>query len=183
MLYITKIDDSHDRRAVQHNAGISLLIKAVEHEYGTVISPNDIAYGSYGKPYLPCHPEICFNIAHCSGLAVCLISDKPCGVDAEKLRPISSGAFKRVFSPAESELIYSAPESSRDSIFTSLWTLKEAYAKADGRGLAAMSEAEFSFDGDNVISNTSLFFKRFFHEDHIISVCCSQTSDIKLNIC
>ena len=83
MLYCKRIDDSHDRRAVQHSEGISLLINAVRSEYGIMITESDISYGKLGKPYLPEYPRIFFSIAHCSGLAACLVSDKVCGVDAE----------------------------------------------------------------------------------------------------
>lgn len=182
MLYCKRIDDSHDRRAVQHSEGISLLINAVRSEYGIMITESDISYGKLGKPYLPEYPRIYFSIAHCSGLAACLVSDKVCGVDAEALRKVSAGAVKRVFSQAEEKLISSAPESDRDIIFTTFWTLKEAYSKADGRGLAAMGEAHFSLNGDNIISDTALYFRRFFLDGYVISVCCSENTDIRLKI-
>ena len=113
MLYCKRIDDSHDRRAIQHSEGISLLINAVRSEYGIMITESDISYGKLGKPYLPEYPRIFFSIAHCSGLAACLVSDKVCGVDAEALRKVSAGAVKRVFSQAEEKLISSAPESDK----------------------------------------------------------------------
>ena len=182
MLYCKRIDDSHDRRAVQHSEGISLLINAVRSEYGIEISESDISYGKLGKPYLPQYPCICFSIAHCSGLAVCLVSDMVCGVDAEALRKASKGAVKRVFSQAEEKLISSAPESDRDIIFTTLWTLKEAYSKADGRGLAAMREAHFSLNGDNIISDTPFYFRRFILDGYVISACYSDDTDIQLKI-
>ena len=102
--------------------------------------------------------------------------------DAEALRKVSAGSVKRVFSQAEEKLISSAPESDRDIIFTTLWTLKEAYSKADGRGLAAMGEAHFSLNGDNIISDTALYFRRFFLDGYVISVCCSENTDIRLKI-
>ena len=150
MLYCKRIDDSHDRRAVQHSEGISLLINAVRSEYGIMITESDISYGKLGKPYLPEYPRIFFSIAHCSGLAVCLVSDKVCGVDAEALRKVSAGSVKRVFSQAEEKLISSAPESDRDIIFTTLWTLKEAYSKADGSAITM--EGRY-FEGTTVVFN------------------------------
>lgn len=182
MLYCKRIDDSHDRRAVQHSEGISLLIYAVGREFGIDITDKDISRGEHGKPYLPGYPSVSFSIAHCSGLAVCLVSDMVCGVDAEALRKVSKGAVKRVFSQAEEKLISSAPESDRDIIFTTLWTLKEAYSKADGRGLAAMGEAHFSLNGDNIISYTPFYFRRFFLDGYVISACCSDDTDIQLKI-
>ena len=53
MLYCKRIDDSHDRRAVQHSEGISLLINAVRSEYGIMITESDISYGKLGKHICP----------------------------------------------------------------------------------------------------------------------------------
>ena len=37
----------------------------------------------YGKPYLSNHPNIQFNISHCSAGVTCALADVPVGVDME----------------------------------------------------------------------------------------------------
>lgn len=87
-----------------------------------------------GKPYFPAHPELHFSLSHCKGLAACLLSHRPCGVDAEGLRHVKEGVLRRVFTPEEQRAVRNAP--APDLLFTRIWTMKEAYVKALGTGIA-----------------------------------------------
>lgn len=178
MLYYKKIDDSLKRSDMQHECVISLLKEAVLNEYGICVSESDIFRTEYGKPYFPPETGIHFSLSHCSGLAVCLLSDKPCGADAEPVRDYRERVASRICSQNERSLLRAAQGDERDRIFTSLWTLKEAYAKADGRGISVMSGAEFYFDNGNICSSAPYCFKQFSLTDggYIISVCLSLNS-------
>lgn len=172
------IDDSLKRSVIQHTCVISLLKEAVMAEYGVHISESDILRTEHGKPYFSPEKGIHFSLSHCSGLAVCLLSDKSCGADAEPVRDYRERVAARICSHNEMSLITAAEGDKRDRLFTSLWTLKEAYAKADGRGISVMSRAEFSFDNGDISSSAPYSFKQFFLPEggYIISVCLSPDS-------
>lgn len=98
-----------------------LLAAAVERELGLRELP-EIAREAGGKPYFPSRPDICFNLSHSHGAAVCALHDKPMGIDVEKLRP----APRRLAGGLE------------DEAFFRLWTAREASIKRRGLGIAAL---------------------------------------------
>jgi 4'-phosphopantetheinyl transferase len=83
--------------------------------------------------------ELRFNLSHTRGLVACAVTRKRAiGVDAEHIdrRVELLGVARRVFSPREIaglEKLSGEPQRVR---FFELWTLKEAYVKAIGKGLA-----------------------------------------------
>ena len=80
------------------------------------------ARGERGKPYFPERPDICFNLSHSYGAAVCAVHEKEVGVDIEKIRP----APRRL------------ANGMGDRAFFRLWTAKEATLKREGGALAAL---------------------------------------------
>ena len=76
--------------------------------------------------------EIFFNISHSSNYVVCAIGDKPVGIDIEGGRKGRQNLARRFFDRAESDWI---EEAESDERFFRIWTLKEAYGKATGRGV------------------------------------------------
>jgi 4'-phosphopantetheinyl transferase len=107
-----------------------------------------------GKPALdPAQalPDLHFSLTHTRGLAACAVA-RPyaLGIDAEAWRvpaPIELAA--RYFAPAEALLVAARAPAERPSTFYRLWTLKEAYLKAIGLGLAAPLDS-FAFSLDPV---------------------------------
>ena len=84
------------------------------------------------KPRLPAPLE--FSISHCEGLALCALSATgPLGVDAEALGALRADAFRLYLSAAERAWAGDDP-----ARFYTLWTRKEAVAKAAGHGLDAL---------------------------------------------
>ncbi|XP_012569453.1 uncharacterized protein [Cicer arietinum] len=104
----------------------------------------------HGKPEVDCQyaddwslPPLHFNISHTSSLIACGVTvGSPIGIDVEeKQRRLKNDilAFaRRYFSPHELEMLTQIvdPELQRQE-FIKLWTLKEAYVKALGRGFSA----------------------------------------------
>lgn len=87
-----------------------------------------LQYGAHGKPVLEGREDLHFNLSHTSGLVVCALSAKPCGVDVEHTgRVIRPAAAKRCFTPAE--LAWAQGEAQR---WVLLWTRKEALLKWKG---------------------------------------------------
>ena len=93
-----------------------------------------LAYGPQGKPCLASRPDIYFNLSHCRGCAAALVTGAgPVGLDVEWIRPYHPAAAARILSPGEREALEASCDP--DRTFFRLWTLKESYAKALGRGL------------------------------------------------
>jgi 4'-phosphopantetheinyl transferase len=84
-------------------------------------------------------PRLSFNLSHTHGLVACAIAvDADVGVDVESVdRTVDDGIARRYFSARENDDLQrcrSAPLRTRR--FIELWTLKEAYIKAIGKGLS-----------------------------------------------
>ena len=62
----------------------------------------------------------------------------PVGVDVERVdRPMDYlGMSRRFFAEIETEAVRNSSEAERSELFYRIWTLKEAYVKAIGKGLA-----------------------------------------------
>jgi 4'-phosphopantetheinyl transferase len=75
-----------------------------------------------GKPCFPDRPDICFNLSHSHGAAVCALHHLPVGIDVERLRTPP----KRLAGGMT------------DEAFFRLWTAKEATIKRQGLGLGAL---------------------------------------------
>lgn len=100
--------------------------------------PNEIlfSYSDRGKPYVE---GIYFNLAHSQDLAVYAICrDREVGIDLEyvDLKCDVEAISKRYFSPLEHEIIMRLSDHDRYPTFYRAWTLKEAYGKATGQGIA-----------------------------------------------
>lgn len=121
--------------------------------------------GSHGKPVLVAEEGIVapdFNITHTPGLAACGVTlGGSIGVDAELRGRAANvaGVAERCFTPDERQRLEAAG-SDRDRLFIEFWTLKEAVAKADGRGLSmdlqsfsvATDPCTVRFKGDGALS-------------------------------
>ena len=90
-----------------------------------------------------------FNLAHTEGMVVMAVCAgmKP-GVDIERLgKKVPLAAARRYFSAEEVAALESLPAEEQPGRFLRLWTLKEAYLKAIGAGIAAgLGSMSFVFD-------------------------------------
>jgi 4'-phosphopantetheinyl transferase len=94
-------------------------------------------------------PGLHFSLSHTRGLVACAVGRcEALGIDAEAWRePAPIELAKRYFAPAEARLIADLAPEERPAAFYRLWTLKEAYLKATGEGLAgALDSFAFSLD-------------------------------------
>ena len=86
-----------------------------------------VRFGARGKPAFN-DSRIHFSLAHSGNLAAALLSDRPCGVDVERVRPeVSKRLRERCLSAREQEQLG----------FFECWTKKECIGKLDGRGIDA----------------------------------------------
>jgi len=113
-------------------AAYLLLCEGLRQEYG-IENPPVFEYGEHGKPFIVGHPEICFNMSHCREAAICVLSERPVGVDIESIHRYSESLARYTMSDAEMAQIEQAERA--DVEFIRLWTLKEAVLKRSGEGI------------------------------------------------
>ncbi|MFI6099287.1 4'-phosphopantetheinyl transferase family protein [Lentzea sp. NPDC051213] len=118
-----------------------------------------------GRPFLeppvggwPYEDEgIDFNLSHTRGVNVIAVtSHRRIGVDVERLdrEDVKTiDAVAEAFSPEEQQWLAGLPDAARRRGVLRLWTLKEAYAKARGLGLALPFDSfGFALDGERLRS-------------------------------
>ena len=140
-----------DRRFLIARGALRLLLAALHPG----LPPADIAFifNDFGKPALRTNPlNIHFNVSHSGNMIVIAIArGRECGIDIEKLdasRNVGElAAF--YFHPHEHALLLHAPnETAQLKHFYALWTLKEAFIKAEGKGMAIAGDSFYFSDID-----------------------------------
>lgn len=117
------------------------------------VPPRDWQFQSndYGKPEIDPNCGLCFNVSHASELALCVIGCRSrVGVDVESLNRADEIASiaSDVFSSPELAQFESLRGSAKLQRALSLWTLKEAYVKALGKGFSLpLKKFSFLFGG------------------------------------
>ena len=117
-----------------------------------------------GKPFLTGFPYYEFSISHTRNAVVAAVSDKPVGVDVERIRDIDIGITKRVFSDNELAALDTAPD--KNLKFFELWTKKEALVKYHGTGL---TNALKTLDVTGSLSSGR--FESHIMGDYFVSIC------------
>jgi len=112
------------------------------------VSPAGLRFGTgpSGRPVLvaPGPAGLEFSLARTAGLALIAVSLRPVGADIEEIRPrpgLADIAAAR-FGPAEAACIAAGCAGTALASFYRHWTVKEAYLKAVGMGLAGLAHAE-----------------------------------------
>lgn len=109
------------------------------------VVPEALAFAAneFGRPYIsapaPSH-GVHFSLSHTDGLLALAVSGTyEVGLDVEDThRPTKiAGIARSYFSPAEWSTLQHLEDAAQRDQFFSLWTLKEAYIKALGKGLSA----------------------------------------------
>jgi len=167
-----------DRDRELYRAAHVLLRRVLSLQVSYPPSAWQFQRGAHGRPEIdvgacPDGAGLRFNLAHTPGLVCCAVTrDAPVGIDAECHRPVRDlGALATRFFTADeaatvAQAASTAPSSgsrrgsSSDSAappgalaFYSLWTLKEAYVKALGRGLSlGLDRCAFRLRGEGPAS-------------------------------
>lgn len=92
----------------------------------------------HGKPFLPKHPELFFNLSHSGKYVVlALTTEAQLGIDVEKIRNRQrfEGLVNKCFVQQEIQYWQALPEQDKSAEFYRFWTGKEAFVKAVGRGI------------------------------------------------
>lgn len=106
-----------------------------------------------GKPFLPDHPFLRFNLTHSYGRALIAIAkNRDVGIDLEKVRREVNveNLARRFFSVRDQKFIENGEPSQKHERFLQVWVAREAVFKAEGRGITFPlyhDHVELSSDG------------------------------------
>jgi len=153
------------------------------------IRNHDLVFGTneYGKPILTIPGGVHFNISHSENWVVCAADNNQVGIDVEVIKPVNINIAESFFSKYEYLALLNQPEETQLKYFYMIWTLKESYIKAEGKGLSIpLNSFTVRKEGNNInaiVDNKAreLFFHQSFLDcDTIYAVCtsCSNISKI-----
>jgi len=94
---------------------------------------------SYGKPFVAGHDDLRFNVSHAGAtMLVAVAYRREVGIDIEQIASHLSTEelADTTLSPPELSVLDAFRGEAKQAAFLGLWTRKEAYLKADGRGLS-----------------------------------------------
>lgn len=140
------------------------LVRSVLSAYFPAILPSQWRFSAnnYGRPHIaaPAIPKLFnFNLSHTQNVIVCAVATNGIvGVDVEMLRDERQlmSLSERFYAPGEIYIINALPASERASAFYRLWTLKEAFIKAEGKGLSIeLNKFHFTFNDRRIIFNAN----------------------------
>lgn len=117
------------------------LTDVLAHSLGRSRDDIEIARTSLGRPYLTSRcgagDRVHFSVSHAAHLSVVAIAGRRIGIDVESTDDGSSAidAALRYLAAGERQAIEQAEPACRRLMLRTVWTRKEAYVKARGRGL------------------------------------------------
>lgn len=144
------------------------------------IKNNEITFGQneYGKPVLTDLSSIHFNISHSGDWVVCAIDNNPIGIDVESIKPIEFSIAESFFSKEEYTALSNQDKGAWLIYFYRLWTLKESYIKAEGKGLSIPLKSFTINIERNKISISSSQGSNNYHfkqleldKEHMLAIC------------
>lgn len=186
MLYIKKYDYTNitrgERKKAETANGRELLKEAVFHEFGVDSDTLTVAKGEHGKPYFSDREDIFFNISHSGDFVAVAVGECPVGVDVQVVRSVRDRMIDKLCNYNEKEFISKSAD--RDKAFIILWSLKESYVKAIGKGLSfPLSEINFNieyFDSElqGEISNCSGEYYVKDYGEYVAAVCTLSNANL-----
>ena len=97
----------------------------------------------YGKPFFVNLPHIHFNVSHSGKYCVAAFSTSPVGIDVQEICTPFMDIADSFFNLEERNYLHSIDESVQPGAFYELWTLKESYVKAVGKGMQIPLDAVY----------------------------------------
>ena len=157
-----------------------IFIRSIILSKFSSISNNDIKFltNEYGKPFVMKMEFINFNISHSGKWVVCAIDNNIVGVDVEEIANINLDMTKNIFKESEYNKLDNMGKE-KLQYFYELWTLKESYVKAVGKGLSiAFNSFEIRDNEVDLITVDSeigqFYFKKYdIDRNYKMSVCSS----------
>lgn len=116
-----------------------------------------------GKPWFPSCPALHFSLSHTAGAVLAGLSDRPIGVDAERIRPVGERLLRRLDCREKAE-------------FFRLWVRREARAKRLGTGIGTMLDWEPPLEPDEYYHPLDFF------PGYAAGVSCGEAGTPRLRI-
>lgn len=120
--------------------GAGWLLRYSLEQAGVPAQLQRFVRNDWGKPALADREDLFFNLSHSGSWAVCAVGDQPVGVDVELPR-CSIALARRHFRPEEVDRLEQLPWQTQKDELNRLWTAKEAFSKALGRGLTVKMDS------------------------------------------
>lgn len=122
-----------------------------------------------GKPML--NEKGYFSLSHSGEYAACAVSDRPTGVDIQRVEPISEKVISRFCTEREQFWLAERPDKNISAI--RLWALKESYLKASEKSIAEVFESEFSISDSGKVNGPCgyLFYLSEAIDGYIVALC------------
>lgn len=164
-----------------------LLLNHALDAYGLQERSMEYEIGEWGKPVLKYYPEICFSLSHSGDYAICTIGDRPVGNDIEYVKEGRLKVADRFFAEEELAWLYRAErEEERTLRMFRLWTMKESFLKAIGRGMS-LSLKDFAVHMEEESGRARVrhsYDAKYYHmreyreiDGYCTAVCCQENGD------
>lgn len=192
LLKVPKERQKHIRRfyhlddAYRTIIGDYLLDHVLKQRTGKTLKDITLKRNAYGKPYLPDYPFIQFNISHSGKYVVCAVHNQDVGIDIEEIQTFDLLLAKQLFTVDEYQMILNSND--RNHACYEIWTMKESYTKAIGKGLVIPLDAicirkhvgnlmeVVSSDEKELVTN--FICKQYaIHTDYKLTVCARMTGE------
>ncbi|MCH7322503.1 4'-phosphopantetheinyl transferase superfamily protein [Solibacillus sp. MA9] len=165
-----------------------ILARYVVHKFnGCTVDEVQKKVGVNGKPILTFPRNVHFNVSHAGIWLVCIVDEKPVGIDIERIQEIDIDIAQSFFTKEEyAYIIYPMTIDEQQKRFFQIWTMKECYVKATGEGLSK-NLLSFSVHFNNQYSPTIIdnsikqqldwqFEQYMIDESYILSVASHKKS-------
>jgi len=137
-----------------------------------------LVFGKKGKPHIGNLKNIHFNISHSGQYIVCAVGPNELGIDVERIREVNLRIAERFFSSSEIHDLMQLPEEERMTYFITLWTIKESFLKAIGRGLTqhlnsftiVKNDTIYQLTGNRKAEKYGIITHQL-SEDYLMAVC------------
>lgn len=165
-----------------------LILKMAYDVLGVPFDEIKISYNSYGKPYIDDVNDYRFNVTHSENHIVIAVSKKDIGVDIEHMKKDDEQIAKRFFTVEEYEYIYHNEDDRFTKRFYQIWTLKESYIKALGKGLSIpLNSFEFIINKGSIellnkdITEKYYFYNRIVDKRYMLSIAYKEQDKIDID--
>ncbi|NNC54456.1 MAG: 4'-phosphopantetheinyl transferase superfamily protein [Pseudomonadales bacterium] len=173
----------------RHMLGRALLRSAIAEQLAVEPQSLTLLLDAHGKPYLEkptgtgssAVNEVSFNLSHSGDWVVVALAEAPVGIDVEHTARNNDvlALADRYFFGRELAELQSFPEAEQPERFFDYWTLKEAYMKARGEGIAlGLENFGFRLRGDS--SPSALNGVRDNPKRAVATIAHEPTSQIQL---
>lgn len=167
--------------------GAGIVLDCALQQYGLRERQMDYSVGQWGKPLFKEYPQLHFSLSHSGDYAICSIGKTPIGNDIEGIKGGHLKVADRFYTKKERDWMYEMNnEQEIEHRMFRIWTAKESFLKATGRGMS-LSLLDFSIlfglqgaiEVEQTLEESSFHGKEYRQiPGYCVSVCCYQGEEI-----